>query len=124
MNKFVSGAITIIALTACSNRDNHDHPNLRTGEELFNYHCAECHGKDGTGRLADQTPANILTQKRQQEIINYIRTDVNPERKMPVFATMPALEASRITNHLLKLKKNYDATPNEKKKNRALLIEP
>ena len=111
-------------MTACSNRDDHNHPELKTGEALFNHHCAECHGEDGTGKLADRTPANILTQKNHQGIIDYIVSDINPERKMPVFRNMPASEASLIASHLLTLRRVYEATADEKKKNKSLLIEP
>ena len=111
-------------LTACSSNDNHDHPALKTGKDLYNLHCAECHGEDGTGRLVDRTPANILTQKRQQEIIDYITTEVDSTRKMPVFSNMPRSEASKIAQYLVYLKQLYEATPDEKKKNKALLIQP
>jgi len=111
-------------LTACSNRDDHDHPNLKTGQDLFNHHCAECHGEDGTGKLADRTPANILTKKGRLDIIKYVTTDINPARQMPVFDTMPHHEATQIASHLLTLRRGYNASPNDQKKPRALLIEP
>ncbi len=111
-------------LIACSNRDDHDHPNLKTGQALFNHHCAECHGEDGTGKLAAQTPANILTKKDRLGIVKYVTTDTNPARQMPVFGTMPYPEATQIANHLLTLRRVYDAAPNNQKKPRPLLIEP
>jgi len=114
----------LITLIACSNRDDHDHPKLKTGKALFNHHCAGCHSEDGTGKLADQTPANILTKKSHQEIAKYVTTDINPNREMPVFSTMSYSEASKIASHLLSLRKVYDATPNNQKKPRPLLIEP
>jgi mono/diheme cytochrome c family protein len=113
------------ALLACSpGRDNHDHPNLKTGEELFNYHCAECHGDDGTGKLVDRTPANILTDKDLQGIEDYIINDTGRGRKMPVFATMPRSEAKMIAAYLLELKDRYDNLAENQRKNRQLLIDP
>jgi len=114
----------LITLIACSNRDNHDHPKLISGKALFNHHCADCHGEDGTGKLADRTPANILTQKGHQDIVKYVTTESNSNREMPVFSTMPYSEASKIASHLLSLRKFYDTTPNNQKKPRPLLIEP
>lgn len=111
----------IVNVLGCS-RDHHDHPDLTTGEELFNYHCAECHGEDGTGKLFDVMPANILTHKSPQGIIDYITTEENHERNMPVFKTMPAAEARAITAHLMKLKQIYDTET--RRKPRQLLIEP
>lgn len=116
--------VAFTTLIACSNYDNHNHPKIKIGEALFNHHCANCHGKDGTGKLADQTPANILTKKSHQDIVKYVTTSINSNRKMPVFATMPYSEATKIANHLLSLRKIYDATPNNQKKLRTLLIEP
>ena len=123
----LSVACVIVAsvLVACSkDRDDHDHPNLTTGEELYNYHCAECHGEDGTGKLVDRTPANILTGKSTQEIVNYIVSDTGKDRKMPVFAAMPRSEAVKIAAYLIELKSRYDSLGENKRKNRELLIKP
>ena len=118
-------AIAGMGLAGCSkNRDHHDHPSLTTGKELFDYHCAECHGEDGTGRLVDRTPANILTRKSAQEIVNYIVSDTGQGRKMPVFATMPREEAAKIAAYLIELKNKYDSQGENERKNRELLIDP
>ncbi len=113
------GLMLITVLTACSSRDDHDHPNLKTGADLFNHHCAECHGEEGTGKLVSQTPANILTRRSRDGIAKYITTSVNPQREMPVFSTMPA-----IASHLLILQQLYEATPNNMKKPQVLMIAP
>jgi mono/diheme cytochrome c family protein len=112
--------MVVVSLSGCS-RDQHDHPNLTTGEQLFNYHCAECHGVQGTGKLFDGIPANILTQKSPQEITQYITTETGHERDMPVFSTMQTDEAKAITDHLLELKKIYDKNGLQIKQ---FLIEP
>jgi len=117
--------IACLVLAACSKySDKHDHPHLVTGEALFNYHCSACHGQDGTGMLADQTPANILTLRGRDGIIEYITQPVNPNRKMPVFANMPPAEAAKIASHLLELKKAYDKKPFNQKKPEELMIQP
>ena len=121
MNHFLVWSFVVMSVYGCS-RDHHDHPELTTGEQLFNYHCAECHGEDGTGKLFDVTPANILTRKGRQGIIEYITTETNHEREMPVFKTMPAAEARAIADHLLKLKRLYETE--RRRKPRQLLIEP
>ena len=110
----------VLSVFGCS-PDHHDHPNLTTGEQLFNYHCAECHGVQGTGSLFDGIPANILTIKNPEEIITYITTETGHEREMPVFSTMPADEAKVIAEHLFRLKEAYDKNGSQI---RQLLIEP
>ena len=114
------GAMMAVCLTGCS-RDQHDHPKLTTGEQLFNYHCAECHGMQGTGKLFDGIPANILSKKSPEEISRYITTETGYIREMPVFSTMPADEAKAITDHLFTLQKTYDKNGPQIKQ---LLIEP
>ena len=113
-------AMVVVSVSGCSG-DQHDHPNLTTGEQLFNYHCAECHGMQGTGKLFDRIPAIILTKKSPGEITKYITTEMGHERDMPVFSTMSTDEAKVITDHLLTLKKTYDKNGSQIKQ---LLIEP
>ena len=118
-------AIVGTVVTGCTkNRDRHDHPKLTTGQQLFNYHCAECHGEDGTGKLVDKTPANILTRKDQEGIVNYIVTDAGLDRRMPVFAAMPRGEAYKIAAYLIELRNRYNSLGENKRKNRELLIDP
>ncbi|MDR4487678.1 MAG: cytochrome c [Nitrospirales bacterium] len=112
--------LIVMSLSGCS-RDQHDHPDLTTGEQLFAFHCAECHGVQGSGKLFDGIPANILTKKTPDEIMTYLTTETSPDRKMPVFRTMPAEEAKVITDHLLTLQKAYDQHGSQIKQ---LLIEP
>jgi hypothetical protein len=116
--------LLVSMLTACTSFDDHDHPDLKSGEDLFNHHCETCHGVDGSGKLVSGTPANILTQRGRDGIVNYITSNVNPQREMPVFNAMPYAEAIAITNHLLVLQRDYDALPFNKKKPLELMIEP
>jgi len=114
--------VLLIMLFGCS-RDQHDHPDLITGKDLFNYHCAECHGKDGTGRIVDLIPANILTTKNQREIIEFI-TNSEQHDRMPIFKTMPEKEARKIASRLFELRNLYDKAGRKEKKFRELLLEP
>lgn len=107
MKPLLLWAMVLMSLSGCS-QDQHDHPNLTTGEQLFNFHCAECHGVQGTGKLINGTPAIILTKKGPSEITTYITTETGHERDMPVFSTMPADEAKIITDHLITLQTTFD----------------
>jgi len=98
----------VMSISSGCSQDQHDHPNLTTGEQLFNFHCAECHGIRGTGKLFDGIPANILSKKSPEEIARYITTETGYMREMPVFSTMPADEAKIITDHLITLQTAYD----------------
>jgi mono/diheme cytochrome c family protein len=120
------GIVMIVTLlTACSKVDDtHDHPSLMTGEALFNYHCAGCHGEDGTGKLVDRTPSNILTKKGRLAIADYITSNTGGSRTMPVFSAMPRAEALEIASHLLLLTQQYNALDENKKKSEALMLKP
>ena len=120
MKSLLLWAMVVVSLSGCSG-DQHDHPNLTTGEQLFNYHCGQCHGVQGTGKLVNGIPAIILTNKSPSEITKYITTETGHERAMPVFNTMPADEAKIITDHLLTLQQTYDKNGSQIKQ---LLIEP
>jgi len=120
MKSFLLVSLVVVSASGCS-QDQHDHPDLTTGEQLFNYHCADCHGVKGTGNLFDGMPANILTIKSPQEIVSYTTTETGHEREMPVFPTMPADEAQAITDHLFTLKNSFDKNGSQIKQ---LLIEP
>jgi hypothetical protein len=120
MKSLLLSAMVFMSVVGCS-RDQHDHPHLTTGEQLFNYHCAECHGVQGTGKLFDGMPANILTKKSPTQIINYITTETMHEREMPAFPTMPPDEAKAITDHLISLQKTYNTNGSQIKQ---LLIDP
>jgi mono/diheme cytochrome c family protein len=120
MKAFLVLSMMVMSVSGCS-QDQHDHPNLTTGEQMFNYHCADCHGVQGTGNLFDGIPANILTQKNHQEIVTYITTETGQGREMPVFSAMTMAEAKVITDHLFTLQKAYDKNGSQIKQ---LLIEP
>jgi mono/diheme cytochrome c family protein len=121
----VACVLTVTTMAGCAkNRDHHDHTDLTTGRQLFNFHCAECHGEDGTGRLVDKIPANILTTRDVEGIESYIVTDTGKGRKMPVFATMPRGEAHEIAEYLIELKNRYASLGENQRKNRELLIDP
>jgi|GEM_PF-408895 len=123
---FFGLVLCAVALTACSKRepDDHDHPSLTTGEALYNYHCANCHGEDGTGMLESRTPANILTVRGQNGIVNYVTTPINAQRRMPIFSKMSRAEAITIAKYLMKLREGYWDTPNNLKKPEELMIRP
>lgn len=109
--------ISLLTLLAACNKDRHNHPNLRTGKDFFNHHCASCHKEDGSGLFLKSVPANIASNKNQTEIIFHIKQgNQNGSTNMPVFRKMPDEEAKKITNYLLILKRNYFNNPDNKNK--------
>lgn len=98
---------------ACdSGIDNHDHPDLISGQQFFEHHCASCHDKTGMGTFLKGVPASIATQKTQNEIVIYLQEGPHRfDKQMPIFRTMSDNEARKIAQYLLQLKRNYYNDP-------------
>ncbi|MCW8932479.1 MAG: cytochrome c [Gammaproteobacteria bacterium] len=106
----------IILLSACG-KDQHNHPELKTGKDFFEYHCAACHKKDGQGMFLKGIPANVATNKNQAEIILHIKEGSQSDNvQMPVYKNMPDDEAQKIALYLLLLKKNFFKNPDNQDK--------
>lgn len=83
----------------------HQHPELTTGEELFNLHCSPCHGTKGWGNFLKGMPAAAATEMSAGGIAHKVRTRRSPDDplQMPVFDDMSAQEATKIANYVLEL---------------------
>jgi mono/diheme cytochrome c family protein len=91
-------------ISACQqDADNHNHPELSSGKQLFQHHCSVCHGLEGRGNFLKGIPANRSTTKTIPEIIDKIKRQNDKNRQMPVFADMSDKEARLIANYLLQL---------------------
>jgi len=113
---FFSLGLILLCLSAC-NKDQHNHPELTSGKELFEFHCATCHQKNGLGTFLKGVPANISTEKNQPEIVWHItRGSQSSQSRMPVFSNMPIDEANKIAHHLLSLKRNFNSNPQNRDK--------
>lgn len=88
----------LLMLTGCG-RDVHDHPDLKTGQELFEYHCAECHQRSGQGNILLGVPANKGTELSVYQVSHKIRKGAE-KSKMPAFPNMSKEEAGKIAVYL------------------------
>lgn len=97
--------MALTGLTACLPSEEHNHPQLTSRDALYEFHCGECHGKDGLGGTVDQATANLMRRISYNEMMEYVINDVNPERQMPVFDSMTRGEAQMIIDYVLVLRK-------------------
>ena len=105
-------ALSLLTVLSACNRDPHDHPELTSGKQLFQHHCANCHGEAGMGTFLKGVPATIATRKTQTEIVLYLQQGPHTfNRKMPIFTNMPDKEAFKIARHLLELRRSYYNVP-------------
>jgi len=94
--------LNMLLTTGCSN-DIHDHPDLVTGEQLFDHHCSECHNKTGAGVFLLGVPANRDTTLSSSQVIHKIQHNEKNSSKMPAFPEMSTEEAKKITDYLKQL---------------------
>lgn len=108
INNIIVSLLMITFLVACeSDKNPHDHPELKTGKQLYDFHCAACHGENGTGNFLSGIPANRNTQLTIDQIIKRVlaKEPGDSKRKMPVFPEMSQEEAHKIAAYLLELKR-------------------
>lgn len=96
------GCLLLVMLSGCS-VDQHDHPELTSGQQLFDFHCAPCHKKDGTGIFLKGVPPNRDTDLSVWEIIHKTEKGSGDNSKMPRFQSMPDEEAAKIAIYLKQL---------------------
>lgn len=103
--KFVVVAMSIVMMFfayGCS-KDVHDHPELTTGKQLFNYHCLGCHREKGQGSFLRGVPSNSDTELSAYQISHKIRKANGDESKMPLFPHMSRKEANKISFYLKRI---------------------
>jgi len=93
-----------LVLTACG-RDTHNHGKDITNKQLFEEHCASCHGEKATGSIMLGAPPNKDTALLNFQIRKKIIEGSGADSKMPKFPNMPIAEASRIISYLRALPK-------------------
>ena len=87
----------MLVVAACDRGGPHDHPQLKTGEQFYNQHCAACHQRSGEGAFLEGIPAVKYTSMKIEEIVGHIRGHMRiEESQMPVFSDMSIYEAERI----------------------------
>ena len=97
----VTALVCAAALAACSGTDDHVHPQLVDGEQLYDFHCAGCHRGEGEGIFLLGVPPLKYTTLSYRELVSRIRGHARePGSRMPRFTTMPKAEAEAIAIYL------------------------
>lgn len=103
MKQRLPGLLFLTLILAGCSADEHDHPQLKTGKQLYDYHCAGCHREDGSGLFLKGVPANRDTDLSAWQIMHKVKEGEEGDTRMPVFARMPEQEATRIALYLKEL---------------------
>lgn len=96
--------ILFLWLLSCSKKDFdiHDHPELTTGKDFYNFHCASCHRESGMGQVIKGIPPVVYTNLTHSKMRKLIMRG-HEGGKMNVFKKMPKDEARKITRYVKKL---------------------
>jgi mono/diheme cytochrome c family protein len=93
--------VCILVLVGCGRDGDHDHPQLKTGEQFYNHHCASCHQRSGDGAFLRGIPPVKYTEMKIHEIVDHVLGHGRGEdTRMPQFSDMPRHEAQRIAVYL------------------------
>ena len=93
--------ICTTTLAGCGGTDDHDHPHLVDGEQLYDHHCARCHRGQGDGTFMLGVPPVRYTTLSYRELVDRIRGHARPPgSRMPAFSRMPKTEAEAIAIYL------------------------
>lgn len=94
--------LTCVMLSGCD-KDVHNHPELVTGQQLFDYHCAGCHTETGRGNFLKGVPPNKQSTLAIWQIAHKLRIEANDQRKMPLYPSMSIQEAEIIADYVKQL---------------------
>ena len=100
--KCLSSLLLCILIAGCE-KDMHDHPELTTGKELFEFHCSGCHQSNGMGKFLNGIPKNNNTSLTFSQVVSKITSEDVKSSKIPIFKKMSKEEASKISAYLKSL---------------------
>ena len=85
--------------------DDHNHPQLSTGKQLFDHHCAECHQESAKGKFFYGYPDLVESTLNRDGIVKWIQgKEVAMDSKMHAFKSMPEHEAELIADYIISLR--------------------
>ena len=101
LRQALAGMVCVVIVTGCDQVDVHDHPQMKTGEQFYNHHCASCHQHSGDGAFLSGVPAVKYTSMKIREIVEHIRGHGRAaDTRMPRFSDMSVYEAERIAVYI------------------------
>lgn len=94
-------AFLALPQVACGGDDEHLHPHLKTGKQLYMHHCASCHQDVGDGAFLQGILPMKDTSMTYRKMTDHVRGRSRVEgSRMPAFATMPAAGTKAISIYL------------------------
>lgn len=85
-----------VSLTACEEDKNY--PNLRTGKEIYEFHCLKCHGEFGSGMFLKGVTPEVLINSHTEAVKQKVTEGT--AGMMPVFEGMPKGQVAKLASFL------------------------
>lgn len=95
-NLSVLSALACVLLTACE--EDAAYPDLRTGKELYEFHCLKCHGESGGGMFLKGVTPDVFFNSHAEAIKQKVTEGKGG--MMPVFVGMPKNQVAKLTSYL------------------------
>ena len=98
MRPFLIVALSAACLSACSGPDEHNHPSLISGEQLFNHDTLQYLQEEGEGAFLRGVPPVKYTTMTYRQMVDHIRGQGRgDDSRMPTFSSMSKAEAESIS---------------------------
>ena len=91
-----------------------DHKALGGGRKLFDRHCAQCHGRDGTGFRNAADLRLLIVQAQTDGALFWKITNGNQRRGMPSFSGVPELQRWQLVLYIRSLGESAAASAGKK----------
>ena len=99
-SKFTLLPFLVIVILLGLNIDAQAVPSSTDGEQLFQEHCASCHGTEGKGSIGLPLSKTSVIESLTDDYIRYTIRAGRPGRLMPAFTTLTDAQVEAITQYM------------------------
>jgi len=93
---------SVLGVAACG-PSVHDPQVVKTGEELFEFYCMQCHGSEGQGSKMQGIPSNRDTDLAALQVRHKVRGKEGYQGDMPTFEHLTNDELKKLSIYVKRL---------------------
>lgn len=103
-------SLALLALTLAGCEDEQEKlANLRDGDALYAYNCADCHAKKGSGAQFEKRDTSKRPLAEYQILLLMEMGDPKRHAGMPTFPHLTPKQREKIAKHVIKLQQQAEA---------------
>lgn len=104
-------SLTLLTFVLAGCTDDQDKlANLRSGDELYTYYCADCHAKRGPGAKFENRNKNRRALAEYQILLLMEMGDPKRHAGMPTFPQLEPAQKGKIARHIVQLQLQAEAS--------------